>query len=348
MLAAVETVTRSMWLGTPIGIGTALGAKMPLAATLLFATPPILALSRAFPLADTPQRRRWEVHVAGALLLIVLIDFVSCGIAAVGYGAPFDLGTPRAHALRLVSLWLLPMRLLYGFIVAIDHSVRHFNAARDKAWAAAQLEAQLAQSRLAVRQSQLKPHFLFKALHSVGTLIRTGRSADAIRVSAGLGDMLRTMLEDAPASEASLRHELGLVRQYLDIEQIRFSDRLRVDYDVQPDVLDALVPHLVLQPLVENALRHGLQPLDEGGVLRIVARRQEPELVLQVIDTGAGLQPSSHTDSGVGLANTRGRLQALYGDRARLTLRCRPEGGTEALITLPLRLAVTTASPDDA
>jgi two-component system, LytTR family, sensor kinase len=342
LLSAVELTSRLWFLKEPFEFHTALLAKLPLALVLAAVTPAILYLSRRFPLLGAPRRRRWEVHLAGCLILVALIDAISCAItSAMSPEYSFSLGTPREYVIRVLGLWLLPIGLLYWFIVLIDHGIRHFVAARDQAEARARLEAQAANSRLEALKLQLHPHFLFNALHSIAALVRTGRSDEAVRIAGGLGDLLRQLLDDAPIQEVPLRDELAFIRDYLDIEMIRFSDRLSVEYDISPGSEDALVPHLILQPLVENALRHGLQPLARGGTLTISARTTGDQLELTVADDGVGLQPAEQINqrTGRGLANVQSRLAALYGTRQSCELASLNGSGSQTRIVLPYRVA---------
>jgi two-component system LytT family sensor kinase len=344
LLSAVELTTRLWFMRAPFEFHVALLAKLPLAAALAAVTPAILYLSRRFPLLGAQKRRRWEVHILGALILVAFVDALSCAITSATTEYTFSLGTPREYAIRVLGLWLLPIGLLYWFIVVVDHGIRHFIAARDQTEARARLEAQAATSRLEALKLQLHPHFLFNALHSIAALVRTGRSDEAVRIAGGLGDLLRRLLDDAPIQEVPLRDELAFIRDYLDIEMIRFSDRLSVRYDVAPGIDDALVPHLILQPLVENALRHGLQPLARGGILTISARTLGDQLELKVVDDGVGLHAAQQTNqrSGRGLTNVQSRLAALYGRQQSFELASRNGAGSEVRILLPYHVANST------
>jgi LytS/YehU family sensor histidine kinase len=168
-----------------------------------------------------------------------------------------------------------------------------------------------------------------------------------VRVLAGLGDLLRRMLDQAAVQEVPLKHEVDFIRSYLEIEQVRFRDRLRVTIHVAPDTLDAAVPYLILQPLVENAIRHGIAPHVAGGTVLIGARRLNGRLVLTVRDDGLGIPDARGPSPRVGLANTRARLERLYGRDYELTVENAAEGGVEARMELPLRLAHAEWSPEE-
>jgi LytS/YehU family sensor histidine kinase len=202
---------------------------------------------------------------------------------------------------------------------------------------ATQLEVRLTAARLEALRAQLNPHFLFNALNTIAMLVRREANADALRGIVGLSQLLRQMLDRRDAAEVVLGEELALVEHYLAIEQLRYRDRLEVRMDVAPDVLEACVPSLLLQPLVENAVRHGIGSRNGAGWIRIVGRRRADRLRLEVRDNGPGFPPgweprSSH---GVGLTNTRERLLSLYAGDQRLELANAPSGGAVVAVTIP-------------
>ena len=228
---------------------------------------------------------------------------------------------------------------LYWAVLSVSYAVEHYRKYRERELAAAELETRLAQAQLEALQAQLHPHFLFNALHTIGTLVRTGDAQRAVRVVAGLGDLLRRVLDEGGAQEVPLKQELEFIRSYLEIEQVRFRDRLRVTIHAAPDTLDAAVPPLVLQPLVENAIRHGITSRVEGGTVLVGSRLFDGRLLLTVRDDGLGIPGGAGPRPGVGLANTRARLERLYGLDFELAVENAPEGGVEARIALPFRLA---------
>jgi len=198
---------------------------------------------------------------------------------------------------------------------------------------AARLQAELAESRLQVLRTQLQPHFLFNTLHAISALALEDPHL-ARTMIARLGDFLRLTLAESGSQELPLARELQFLECYLEIQRLRFQDRLTVRLDVAPEVLAARVPHLVLQPLVENALQHGLAPRPEAGWLTVSGRRQGAELLLIVEDDGLGL-PAGGAREGFGLTNTRARLRVRFGDAAGLAVEARPGGGTRAALRLP-------------
>ena len=225
-----------------------------------------------------------------------------------------------------VSLvWTTP---LYAAIAGLTYAI-------DARLAAAELERQLVRARLDALHAQLRPHFFFNTLHSIASLIRSQRGSEAVSMIARLGDLIRETLTGDGATETSLERELELVRLYLEIQRVRFSDRLKVEFDTDPAVLDAMVPSLLLQPLIENAVDHGIAPLPDGGTITIRASECTPgRLSIEVFNTGS-LDEAGFAE-GVGLGNTRQRLQQLYGDAHRFVLS--DGGGTVAVrMEIPCR-----------
>ncbi len=225
--------------------------------------------------------------------------------------------------------------LVYGVTVTVALVLHHRRQQALAASRAAALEAQLAQAELTALRMQLQPHFLFNTLHTIGSLVDEA-PAVARSMTARLGDFLRLTLESSRAPEVPLRQELAFLHHYLAIEQVRFGPRLVVVEEVDPALLEAKVPNFILQPLVENALRHGLASRELGGRITLRAQVQGETLRLQVEDTGRGLVRNPAL--GVGLGNVVRRLAHLHGPRGRFTLEPGPEGGACATVTVPLCL----------
>ena len=226
--------------------------------------------------------------------------------------------------------------LIYWVIVSVHHAFDYYRQVQERELRAAELEKRLAQARLQALQMQLNPHFLFNTLHAISSLMHKEVEA-ADRMITRLSDLLRYALESTDAQEVPLRQELDFLERYLEIEQTRFGDRLAVRVDVAPDTLDALVPNLVLQPLVENAIRHGIEPRSQGGRIELRCRRENGRLVLEVRDNGVGLSPNGKLEEGVGLSNTRARLEQLYGEKHSFAFGEAPGGGLAVRLELPFR-----------
>ncbi len=227
---------------------------------------------------------------------------------------------------------------VYWVIVCLAHAVAYHRRGEERQRRAAALEASLSQARLQALQAQLQPHFLFNTLNAIATLVhKDPRAADEMITN--LSELLRLALDGSAQQEVSLRRELELLDRYLEIQQVRFGARLKVERELDAAALDARVPTLILQPLVENAIKHGIEPRADTGVVGITARREGSVLRLVVRDTGGGLAaPRQPRDrEGIGLANTRARIEALYGSAGRVTLRNGAEGGFSVEMEMPFR-----------
>jgi LytS/YehU family sensor histidine kinase len=224
----------------------------------------------------------------------------------------------------------------YWAVLAVGHVLNYYRQFRDRELLSSQLVAQLAQTQLQILKMQLHPHFLFNTLNAISALIHSDVEL-ADRMIARLGDLLRRTLENANQQEVSLRQELDFIEPYLEIEKARLGPRLTVDFNIDPDVMDAKVPNLILQPLVENAIRHGIGPRAAPGKIEIRACRDNGFLRLAIKDTGPGLQVSPSVLRGIGLSNTRARLECLYGSHQKLDLTNAPEGGLQVSITFPFQ-----------
>lgn len=201
-------------------------------------------------------------------------------------------------------------------------------------------------AHLRALQSNLNPHFLFNALNGVATLVREGDAAAASAMIDALSVLLRSTLQRLNTAEIKVSEELQLIEEYLRIQRFRFGDRLRSTVLAEPDALAALIPTLILQPLVENAVRHGILPREDGGSLWISIRKEAETLVVSVEDDGPGLKEDTANVAGLGLENSRDRLAALYGSTALLTVGPRTEGGVAAVIRMPFRRASDAFSPN--
>jgi two-component system LytT family sensor kinase len=309
-------------------------------------TPAIFRFSHRFSL-DTPRWGRAVAAHAGAVLAFSLLHFAV--LLAVRLALwPSVTSDPSFNWLRFgqrIFLTNLDWTLMtYSAIVGLSHALAYHRESQDRALNALQLEAQLSESRLRTLQAELHPHFLFNTLHAISTLVHSKPDL-ADRMISRLSDLLRLTFDRSGSSRVPLQEELEFLEKYLDIEQTRFQDRLTVRYEIDPDTLDAEVPRLILQPLAENAIQHGIAPRSGPGVVQIASQRQGDRLWLEVRDDGVGLNAGARARirSGIGLANTRARLECLYGDGHRLEFQ---DGspGLAVRIEIPYR----PAASDDA
>jgi len=232
-------------------------------------------------------------------------------------------------------------------IALVAHIVSYTRSLRERELRAVQLEGQLAKARLQALKSQLQPHFLFNTMHSISSLMLTDVKA-ADRMMSRLGDLLRMSLESAETQVTTLSQEIEFLNCYLEIEKVRFGEKLRVSFDISPETLDAVVPHLLLQPLVDNAVKHGIARLPEGGEIRILAKTQAKQLEIEIVDNGPGVSDKrAAPSSGLGLRITRERLESLYGQDQRLELFTLPGGGTTARVSIPYRIPLSNDEHND-
>lgn len=302
-------------------------------------------LSRRFPLERNHWLNRLAIHLAFCLGFAAVKIFIDYPIIRGFYcPRPDDLTMPLYLRMGFGSRFLV-FAVYYLALIAVSHALDYYGKYREGQLRAARLEAGLTHARLHLLKTQLQPHFLFNTLNAISALVHVDAEA-ANRMLARLGDLLHLALEDFAVQEAPLARELEIARAYLEIEQGRLGPRLIVDWNIAADACDAWVPTFLLQPLIENAVRHGIATRIEPGRVEIRVRRKGAELHLEVRDDGLGLPPGAEASGGVGLANTRARLRHLYGTAQRLELANLPRGGCVARIVLPFREPV--GEPADA
>lgn len=294
---------------------------------------PVVWLARRFGFESGNRLKSAVVHVCGSLLFSIVYMVLRGWVGTWQSAGSFI----EAFQTLLVKTWHFNL-LIYWVIVAVSFAFDYYRKYRERELTAAELQSQLAQARLQALQMQLNPHFLFNSLHSIAALMHEDvERADSM--IARLSDLLRAALDRSDAQEVTLREEIDLIRQYLSIEQIRFGDRLNVNIEAAPEILDARVPNLILQPLVENAVRHGVEPRAKPGLIELRAQRLNGTLILEVSDNGPGISRDQPINEGVGLSNTRTRLRTLYGDAQSFEL-CQPcEGGFVVRMSIPFRAA---------
>ena len=299
--------------------------------------PAAIALARRFPIESTHWRSPLAIHVAGALGFAFAHLVGRAVYASVQYSA-WDRFPVFLNKSALVALDMLT----YGAIVGGWHALRYQREAKARELAEAQLRESLTEARLAALRSQLNPHFLFNTLNAISTMALK-REDDRVVLTLGhLGELLRVSLDDDLPQEITLCDELEILDRYLEIQRLRFGERLTITRDVDVTVLDALVPSMILQPLVENAIIHGIAPVPGPGEVRICAERRGSKLALEVFDSGPGFGSAAAT--GIGLSNTRARLTQLYGGEHSVTLGALDARGARVTVTLPYRSDVAQSS----
>ncbi|HEX5215797.1 MAG TPA: sensor histidine kinase [Vicinamibacterales bacterium] len=284
-------------------------------------TPVVFWIGRRWPLARGHLLTRIPLHV----VLGVLVAFVK--IAIEGRVRVWVFGVPPYALISNVALQIF----IYWALVAASHGLAWYTQAEARA---IEMESQLNAARLKHLRAQLQPHFLFNALNAIAELIHEDPDR-ADRMIGRLGDLLRASLDAGDRTDATLEDEIALARDYLTIQEARFGERLRASIDVAAECANVLVPPLLLQPIVENAVMHGVAPKREGGTVAISARRAGDRLEVRIDDDGPGV--AADAADGIGLSTTRARLQALGHPAAVLAISSRPGGGTRAVITLPWR-----------
>jgi two-component system LytT family sensor kinase len=318
-----------------------------------FLTPFVFALSRRWPLAQPYIARRAAIHLGFSLVFCV-----AWATAGMLFKAAITL-TLKSAAINIVSdnvvhdamaqylSWLfetLPFGVgVYLCLVGIEHAIRYFTEAREREVQLARLSEQLATARFSALQAQLNPHFLFNTLNTIAVLVRDGDRAGATGIVEQLSNVLRRTLSRHGANEVPLADELELVRQYLAIEQARFSDRLDPVINISDTLLSAAIPSFALQHLVENAIRHGIAQRTDAKHVTVSGQRDGDMLDLSVSDDGPGVDVQAAIRPGHGLENTRERLRAMFGERASLTVERAAAGGTVATLRIPHREIVLEA-----
>jgi len=303
--------------------------------------PIVFRLTRRFPL----ERDRWLanalVHVAAGLTLAIAHRVVYLPICWLLYVDAYRDSPTLLDLYRSDLLFNLPTGLMsYGTFLLVSNVMDYYERYQAGRLREAELETQLAQAQLQALKMQLHPHFLFNTLNSISALQLTDAEA-ANRMTARLGDFLRMTLDNAGAQEVTLRQEMEFLRCYLEIERIRFQDRMQVTMEIEAEALDVRVPNLILQPIVENAIKYAVLLQSGSGHIQVRAARVNGCLRMQVEDDGVGLQlpreGNRATRGGVGLTNTQARLKQLYGGDHRFELANAPGGGLLVTLEIPVQ-----------
>lgn len=330
--------------GRSASFARAASATMPSWYILVLLLPGVFWTARRFPL----ERRRWARSLAVHIPAAVLFGLLHLGVASylsdyVFNPDPFPLGYQQ-NLMRLLSIYFVLDLSYYWALVGAYYAVEYKRRFREKeraatelALKASQLQGSLARAKLETLRMQLNPHFLFNTLNAISVLALKGERQNVVRMLTRLSDLLRLALENSE-QVVPLAEELAFLRPYIEIEQVRFRDRLQVIQKVEREALEAEVPSLFLQPFVENAVRHGIARRPGPGLIEIHARRANEQLEIIITDTGPGFTGGAEPSRrGVGIANARARLEQLYGSEQRLELSNAPSGGALVRAVLPFR-----------
>lgn len=302
------------------------------------ATPIVLWLVRRFPIDKQSWRRNSLVHLLTSTLLIFITGISGHIIYHLNYGRVVGKPYTFQNSLRFAVSNYSEGMGVYLLLMFLAYAYNYYQRYRQGELRASQLEAQLSQAQLQALKMQLHPHFLFNTLHSISALLHKDTEA-ARKMIARLGDFLRLTLENSGTQEVTLKEEMEFLRCYLEIERIRFQDRLTTRVNVDPAALDTHVPNLILQPIVENAIRHAVAPRSTPGEIEIRAKQEDGFLRIQIRDNGPGLPMNRSVDSlfkkGLGLMNTQTRLDRLYGAEHRFEIANDPRGGLAVTLEIP-------------
>jgi two-component system LytT family sensor kinase len=334
LLSVAQTALFLTQRGTPVLWGSLVPRMMLDWYTCAVFTPALVWLARRYPLDAAHWRRAVPVTLAVSIVCVVLKYALFVPLQRVFFGTR-NLTFGQAFTGALAANFFIELMIFWA-VIGVVHAYLVTRRLQEREQLATALRARLTEARLEALQGQLRPHFLFNTLHGISTLIHTDPEA-ADRMVVQLGELLRASLDHSGAQEIRLDDELALLERYLAIMQTRFHDRLQVELDVDPETRDALVPHFILQPLVENAMEHGIARRAGAGRIRITARADEARgtLRLAVEDDGPGAP--NETEAGIGLTNTRLRLQQLYGSHQGLLMTRGALDGVEVQMMLPLR-----------
>jgi two-component system LytT family sensor kinase len=304
------------------------------------ATPLVMRLGRQSPPIQLRPFANWLRHLAAWAIISLCSATWTAGLE--------ELLNPWAYSSTgglFVRIWsgefygrILSSLLVYASIVVVSYVLESHERLARQQTETARLAELLSRAQLNALRRQIEPHFLFNTLNAIAGLVREQRNDAAVSMIAGLSDFLRRILEDSNRQETSLGEEMEFLQKYLDIQKVRFGDRLQLTLDVPIELFSAQVPSLILQPMVENAVKHGIAKRAQGGAIRIAAFRSNGMLTLSVYNQGPSLPPDwQMARSGIGISNVRTRLQSMYGDAFQLSLCNQEPDGVEASVSVPFR-----------
>jgi len=309
--------------------------------TWFLLTPAVVSIVSRFPFELQHLGRNFFIYLVSGLLLIV-IHTVSDALFLPNLGFHPQMKLESfSGAFRFFLVWYFVWNLLiYSAVLGVAFGINYYRKFNERELRTTQLEATLAKTRLQALKNQIHPHFLFNTHNSIIELIHSD-PATAENMLTNLSDLLRLALENTDLEKVRLDHELEFSNKYLEIEQIRFEERLKVKLEIDPNTLDAIVPNMILQPLIENALKHGISPLLEGGTIEVRSEKKNGTLHLSVRDDGVGIAPDkiSQINYGIGLSNTQERLKFLYQGNHSFEIKQNDKKGLLVKLSIPFQRA---------
>ncbi len=335
LLSTLETVMFAHLANRDIAVWRAFVAEAPQWYGLALLSPAIVAMGQRFPLRRPIRVTHLIAHASASILVSALVAMADASVNAL-------VRPSRLGLLASARSWFLSglpaTTLAYFAIIGVSYALSSSARLRERERHAAELETQLREAQLSALRMQLQPHFLFNSLNAIMALVRDQETDRAVRALSLLSDVLRVTVNSGTAHETTLSQELEFLTRYLEIERVRFGDRLRVTLDVPDSLHQALVPTFVLQPFVENSLKHGVLRDRTGNEITVRARVLADALMLTVTDDGRGLPSNETSLAGVGISNARDRLERMYGGAARLSVRnAEAASGAVVEISLPFR-----------
>jgi hypothetical protein len=303
------------------------------------ATPFVLRLGRRFPPTQLRPLSTWLRHFFACIAIDLAFSAWSATLEKLTNPYAYDQGPGNFLNLLSGKFYggLLSSFILYTTILLVSYLLDSRERLAHQQTEAARLNEQLMKAQLSALRRQIEPHFLFNTLNSIAGLVREQRNDAAITTIVELSDFMRRVLADSNRQEVPLAEELDFTRKYLDIQKVRFVERLECTVTVPSELLPAQVPMLILQPMVENAIKHGIAKRSQGGAIRILASRSNGMLTLSVYNDGPSLQASGPINSGIGISNMRTRLQSLYGEAFAFDIRNQAPGGVEVSVSVPFK-----------
>ena len=302
----------------------------------LFSTPGIIWLAKKFPIERHKIIKPVSIHLLISLVVVFIHQTLTAIFCNHTFGSIYYLPVFKKLAWRIIHLeWLFVDFMVYFAILGGYLAWQYYRKYQQEVLICSRLENRLVQSQLRALKMQLHPHFLYNTLNTISTLVLKDNRQEAVKMISVLADLLRTTLDNSESQLVTLQHELEFIEKYLSLQKARFTDRLEIVYNIDHDLLSAMVPNLILQPLVENAILHAIVPRETGGKLEIHANSEMNKLVMSIVDDGPGV--NGKIRNGIGISNIRQRLEQLYGNEQQLFMKNQTGGGFAVTIIIPLQ-----------